>query len=94
VKDLAFSDMLGLLGYDSNVNFASIDSIFYRALDYEAATSVLRPMYSFTNLDGQFKKILGVKDRKETCNLQLLYKEWINYMYDRQNISDGLGNGM
>ena len=94
VRGLSFNDMLGLLGYNSDIDFASFDSLFYKSLDYNAATSVLRPLYSFANVGGEFKGIPEIQNTKKECSLQLLYKEWINYMYHRQTLSNGTRKGM
>ena len=85
VDNLAFFDMLGLLGYSTDTDFASFDNLFYKSLDYEATASTLRPLFSFSMKTGQFQGLQGNHDTSKLCNLQSLYKEWTNYMYYRQD---------
>ena len=87
VNEIAFLDVLGLLGYSIDTDFASFDSLFYKQMDYKATASTLRPLYSFSNLGGRFKGLQGNLDTKSSCNLKLLFQEWTNYMFRRQDPS-------
>ena len=50
-------------------------------------TTTLRPLYSFSNTIGQFKGIQPGAGKEVSCNLNQLYKEWMNYMFYRQDKS-------
>ena len=87
IDNIAFLDTLGLLGYSTDTDFASIDNLFFKSLEYQAMSSTLRPLYSFSNTVGQFKGTQRDVGKQVTCNLNQLYKEWMNCMFYRQDNS-------
>jgi hypothetical protein len=100
VESFSFTDMLGFLGYETHTDFVSftdqVDPDEYEtklSTEYQATMSTLHPLDSFRRKDGQFMGIIQTADKKEKCNLFLLYSEWINYFIHRQSASCGKTEG-